>query len=136
MVQVKRKPALAELLMPHILLDLAVYDEEDILCTRITPQLDRHVFSKPYPEPRIMSLFVSCFNHIRTFHLESLDTAKKKGKEEGAELLVHFQKGEQEPWFKVQPQNGLSCVSVVTVSFAKVIKGEGRNLEECEKLRA
>lgn len=105
----KVKPAIAELLLPHILLDLAVYDKGSAVCTLLTDRLERHIFCKPFPDMRVTSLFLDCLNFLHTFHLEALETSKRKSKEEGSELLGHFHKS-GDPWAKVEPSSHLKVV--------------------------
>ena len=100
-LQVLLKPGLAELLFPHLLLDIAAYDQDVALCPIISAQVKRHVFTKPYPQTRVVSLFLSCLNQLRNFHLESLDASKRKAKDESSELLSHFSASGGEAWHTV-----------------------------------
>ena len=101
--QVKLKPELAELLLPQILLDLAVYDSNSELCSLVSAQVNTYIFTKPYPDVRVVTLFLECFNQLRTFQLESSET-KRRSKEDSAELLAQFLKSAEGAWEKVSTQ--------------------------------
>ena len=102
-LQVKLKPELAELLLPQILLDLAVYDNNSELCSIISEQVRIHIFTKPYPDVRVVTLFLKCCNQLRTFQLESSET-KRRSKDDSSELLTDFLKSGEGAWEKVSTQ--------------------------------
>ena len=97
------KPELAELLLPQVLLDLAVYDSNAELCSIISAQVSAHIFTKPYPDSRVISLFLESLNKMRTFQLESSDT-KRRGIDDSSELLADFLKSTEGAWEKVRIQ--------------------------------
>lgn len=107
-MQVRLRPPVAELLLPHLLLDLAVNDMSGDLCLQVSGQVVQHILCKPYPDSRVLALLLSCLNQVRTFHVESLDGSKKRLKDDSAELLTTFQKSGAEPWAKARDRTVLS----------------------------
>ena len=96
----KQKPQLAELLLPQVFLDLAVYDKNSGLRSVVSSRVKRHIFTRPYPDVRVITLFLECLNQLRTFQLESSDT-KRRSKDDTSELLTDFHKSVEGAWEKV-----------------------------------
>lgn len=121
------KPFVAELLFPHLLLDLAVHDLHDTFCSTLSEQIRQHILAKPYPDTRVVSLLLNCLNQLRNFHLEASDTSKRKSKEESSHLLTSFQRSEREPWETVSldPLASLlqGCKGPLKCNILQIFKG-------------
>lgn len=66
----------AELLLPHLLWDLAAHDADHALCRRVSRQISEHVLSHSAPDPQAVRVLLACLNHLRSRQLDSLERSK------------------------------------------------------------
>lgn len=117
--QVRHEPAFAELLLPHIFLEVAAYDvEQGVLGPIISRQVGRCMFQQPPPEPRVIGMMLKVLNHLRCFHLDGLrddPSGKRRAHGSSASLFTDsFPKSQvSSSWPKV---SGGRCSSVLTAS--------------------
>ena len=102
-VQVLLKPKFAELLLPHVMLDLAVCasQEDTELRFVLSSNLSDHILNDPDCERKAVGLILEALNHLRSFYLDTIDSTNTQGKSSKLHLLKEFHEQGQF-WSKVR----------------------------------
>ena len=103
-MQVLRKPKLAELLLPHIFLDLAVFAAEqyDDLQYVLSGKISTLLLRDTTTDTRVISLILTCLDHLHSFNLDTQEGPDivNKMKSRSASILKEFHHQRQH-WPKV-----------------------------------
>lgn len=67
----QRKPALAELLLPHAFADLATQASGGALALSLGSAISRHLLPRLQRHPKAARLLLSCLNHLRSAWLDA-----------------------------------------------------------------
>lgn len=103
----QRKPAFAELLLPHAFADLAVQPDSGSLALQLGSLVSQQLLPRLHRHPKAARLILSCLNHLRSLYLDAKvagsggSTGGSKGKKSRAESDAAAANAEIELWRKV-----------------------------------